>query len=99
MQKGVIDWTTMNSQAQVILDEIGAPFKSDVLVKSLGPAERHLVEISRALSQEAGVKFVVCQMTVELFGFSHDDFIEGMDYVGAASFLPVAQKADVTLFI
>ena len=55
MQKGVIDWTTMNSQAQVILDEIGAPFKSDVLVKSLGPAERHLVEISRALSQEAKV--------------------------------------------
>lgn len=53
----------------------------------------------RELSQEAGVKFVVCQMTVELFGYSHDDFIEGMDYVGAASFLPVAQKADVTLFI
>ena len=55
MKKGVIDWATMNSQAQVILDEIGAPFKSDVLVKSLGPAERHLVEISRALSQEAKV--------------------------------------------
>jgi peroxiredoxin family protein len=53
----------------------------------------------RELSQEAGVKFSVCQMTVELFGFSHDDFVEGMDYVGAASFLPVAQKADVTLFI
>ena len=55
MKQGVIDWATMNSQAQVILDEIGAPFKSDVLVKSLGPAERHLVEISRALSQEARV--------------------------------------------
>jgi len=53
----------------------------------------------RELSQEAGVKFVVCQMTVELFGFSHDDFVEGMDYVGAASFLPVAQKSDVCLFI
>ena len=53
----------------------------------------------RELSQEAGVKFVVCQMTVELFGFSHDDFIDGLDYVGAASFLPVAQTADVTLFI
>jgi len=53
----------------------------------------------RALSQEAGVKFVVCQMTVDLFGFNHADFIDGMDYVGAASFLPVAQKADVNLFI
>ena len=53
----------------------------------------------RELAQEAGVKFVVCQMTVELFGFSHDDFVDGMDYVGAASFLPVAQQADVSLFI
>jgi peroxiredoxin family protein len=38
-------------------------------------------------------------MTVELFGFDHKDFVDGMDYVGAASFLPVAQTADVTLFI
>jgi peroxiredoxin family protein len=38
-------------------------------------------------------------MTVELFGFSHDDFIDDMDYVGAASFLPVAQTSDVCLFI
>jgi peroxiredoxin family protein len=53
----------------------------------------------RELSQEAGVKFVVCQMTVELFGFSHDDFIDDLDYVGAASFLPVAQTSDVCLFI
>ena len=57
------------------------------------------IEELRELSQEAGVKFVVCQMTVELFGFNLEDFVDGMDYVGAASFLPVAQKADVTLFI
>jgi peroxiredoxin family protein len=53
----------------------------------------------RELSQEAGVKFIACQMTVELFGFSHDDFVEGMDYAGAATFLPVAQTSDVCLFI
>ncbi|MDP2809878.1 MAG: DsrE/DsrF/DrsH-like family protein [Rhodocyclaceae bacterium] len=53
----------------------------------------------RDLAREAGVKFTVCQMTVDLFGFSHDDFIDGMDYVGAASFLPVAQQSDVCLFI
>ena len=28
-----------------------------------------------------------------------EDFVDGMDYVGAASFLPVAQHSDVTLFI
>lgn len=53
----------------------------------------------RELSQEADVKFFACQMTVELFGFSHDDFISGVDYVGAASFLPMAQKSDVSLFM
>jgi peroxiredoxin family protein len=37
---------------------------------------------------------------VELFGYSQDDFIpEIKDWIGAASFLPVAQKSDVSLFI
>ena len=53
----------------------------------------------RDLAQEAGVKFIACQMTVELFGFTHEDFIDGLDYAGAATFLPVAQKSDVCLFI
>ncbi|MDR2240070.1 MAG: DsrE/DsrF/DrsH-like family protein [Zoogloeaceae bacterium] len=53
----------------------------------------------RSLSQEAGVKLIACQMTVELFGFSHDDFIDGVDYAGAATFLPVAQESDVCLFV
>ena len=57
------------------------------------------IEELRGLSQEAGVKFVACQMTVELFGFSHDDFVDDMDYAGAATFLPVAQQSDVCLFI
>jgi len=54
----------------------------------------------RDLCVEAGVEFIACQMTVDVFGFSQDDFIpEVKDYVGAASFLPVARNADVTLFI
>jgi peroxiredoxin family protein len=57
------------------------------------------IEELRSMSQEAEVKFIACQMTVDLFGFTHDDFIAGVDYAGAATFLPVAQKADVSLFI
>lgn len=57
------------------------------------------IEELRSLAQEAGVKLTACQMTVDLFGFSHDDFIPGLDYAGAATFLPVAQKADVSLFM
>ena len=54
----------------------------------------------RDLCIEAGVEMIACQMTVDVFGFNKDDFIpEVKDYVGAASFLPIASKADVTLFI
>ena len=58
------------------------------------------IEELRSLCLEADVKFMACQMTVELFGFEHSDFIDGVcDYCGAATFLPMAQDADVTLFI
>ena len=54
----------------------------------------------RSLSIEAGVNLIGCQMTVDLFGFSREDFIpEVKDYVGAATFLPMAKDADVSLFI
>jgi len=54
----------------------------------------------RALCVESGVNLVACQMTVDLFGFNHDDFIpEVSEYCGATKFLPMAQKADVSLFI
>ena len=49
---------------------------------------------------EGGVDMVACQMTVDLFGLSRQDFIpEVKDYVGAASFLPMANQSTVTLFI
>ena len=54
----------------------------------------------RAECIDAGVKMIGCQMTVDLFGFTHGDFIpEVKEYVGAATFLPMAKDADVSLFI
>jgi len=53
----------------------------------------------RSVCQEADVKFIACQMTVDLFDFSKDDFIDGIDYGGAATFLKFAGETDVCLFI
>lgn len=54
----------------------------------------------RSLAIEAGVNLIGCQMTVDLFGFTPDDFIpEVKEYVGAATFLSMAREADVSLFI
>ena len=58
------------------------------------------VEELRELCVEADVQMIACQMTVDVFGFDQSEFIpEVTDYVGATYFLPVAQKADVCLFI
>jgi peroxiredoxin family protein len=49
---------------------------------------------------EADVNLIGCQMTVDLFGYRREDFIPQVkDYVGAATFLPMARDADVSLFI
>jgi peroxiredoxin family protein len=53
----------------------------------------------RALCLEAGVKLIACQMTLDLFEFDTADFIPGIEFGGAATFLEFAGQADITLFI
>ena len=49
---------------------------------------------------EAEVDLIGCQMTVDLFGYSREDFVPQVkEFVGAATFLPMARDADVSLFI
>lgn len=57
------------------------------------------LEDLRNLCLEADVKMIACQMTIDLFEFKKSEFIEGIDYGGAATFLEYAGGADVTLFI
>jgi peroxiredoxin family protein len=57
------------------------------------------IEELRQLCLEAEVKMIGCQMTVDLFDFSRNDFIEGIDYGGAATFFEFAGESDVNLFI
>ena len=58
------------------------------------------IEELRSACIEGGVNLIGCQMTVDLFGFTRDDFIpEVKEYCGAATFLPMARDADVSLFI
>lgn len=53
----------------------------------------------RDLCREADVKMIACQMTVELFSFEHSDFIDGLEFGGAATFFEFAGESDVCLFI
>ena len=53
----------------------------------------------RDLCLEADVQMMGCQMTVDLFGFTHDDFISNIEYGGAATFFEFAGESDICLYI
>ena len=57
------------------------------------------IEELRDICIESNVKLIGCQMTMDVFGFSKDDFIEGIDVAGAATFLEFAAESDIQLFI
>jgi peroxiredoxin family protein len=66
------------------------------MIKKKGVAS---LEDLRSLCLEADVKFVACQMTVDLFEFDKSEFIDGIEYGGAATFLEFAGDANVSLFV
>ena len=65
-------------------------------IKSKGVAS---LEELRDLCLEADVKFIACQMTVDLFDFEKKDFIDNIEYGGASTFMAFAGETDICLFI
>ena len=57
------------------------------------------VEELRELCQEADVQLIACQMTVDLFDMDRKDFIDGVEYAGAAAFFEFAGESDICLYI
>ena len=65
-------------------------------IKSKGVAS---LEELRDLCLEADVKFIACQMTVDLFDFEKKDFIDQVEYGGASTFMAFAGETDICLFV
>ncbi len=57
------------------------------------------VEELRETAIELDVRLIACQMTMDVFGFKKEEFIEQAEYGGAAMFLEFASDANVSLFI
>ncbi|SFV88836.1 NADH dehydrogenase [hydrothermal vent metagenome] len=57
------------------------------------------MEDLRAMCQEFDVKFIACEMTVELFGYDRSDFIDGVEFAGAASYFDEAASGDHHLYM
>ncbi len=65
-------------------------------MKSKGVAS---VEELRELCQEAEVKLIACQMTVDLFEMNTKEFVDGVEYGGAATFFEFAGESDICMYI
>src|SRR5690606_15829668 len=57
------------------------------------PPIPELVEMAR----EMGVKMLACQMTMDVMELEKDEFVDGIEVAGAASFIHYASDADITL--
>jgi peroxiredoxin family protein len=57
------------------------------------------IEELRELCIEADVKMIACQMTVDLFDFTPGEFIDGIEYGGAATFFEFAGESDICLYV
>ncbi len=65
-------------------------------MKSKGVAS---LEELRELCSEAEVKMVACQMTVDLFDMNPAEFVDGIEFGGAATFFEFAGESDICLYI
>jgi len=66
------------------------------LIKKKGVAS---IEELREAAVESDVRMIACQMTMDLFEFSPDDMIEGIEIGGAATYMEGALKSDINLYI
>jgi rhamnose transport system ATP-binding protein len=52
---GFVDWRSLRTRAQAALDQLAAEFRADTPVAALSIAEKHVVQIARALVNESRV--------------------------------------------
>jgi len=66
------------------------------LIKKKGVAS---IEELREAAVDLEVQMIGCQMTMDLFEYSKEDMIDGIEIGGAATYLEVATRSDINLFI
>lgn len=66
------------------------------LMKQKGVAS---IEDLREASVDLEIRMIACQMTLDLFEYTPDDMIDGVELGGAATYMETAAKSDINLFI
>jgi peroxiredoxin family protein len=93
-----INWTIPNAVTTNIPGFEGvATAMMNRTLKNKGVAS---IKELRDICLESDVKLYACQMTVDLFNYERGDFIDEVaDWIGATTYLPMSQQADVSLFV
>jgi len=83
--------------SQMNMGGMGTAMLKGLMKKKNAPTLDQLFEIAAQL----GVEIKVCEMSMDLMGFKHEELIDypGMDFVGVATFLAHAKNSANQLFI
>ncbi len=57
------------------------------------------IEELREASVDLEIDMIACQMTMDLFEYDREEMIDGVQLGGAATYMEVANKSDINLFI
>jgi peroxiredoxin family protein len=66
------------------------------MIKKKGVAS---IDELRDAAVEMGVRMIACQMTMDLFEYTQDDLIGGIEIAGAATYIECATQCDINLFV
>ena len=85
-----------NIMSMIPFVDAGATAMMQNMMKKKGVAS---IEELRSLAVESDIRLIACQMTMDLFEYSLDDMIGGIELGGAAAYIEVATQSDINLFI
>ena len=75
--------------------KMGAKMMRNVMREENVSSLEELVETAK----EQGIKMMACKMSMDLLGLQEDELVDGLEFVGVASYLAEADEASVNLFI
>ena len=78
----------------------GMPTMATMMMKGI-MKKHNVLTIAKLIEicQMTEVKMTACQMTVDLFDMKQSDFIDGVEFGGAALYLEYAADAHISLFV
>ena len=74
-------------------------FATKMMQKTMKNNNIASIDELREAALEAGVKMIACEMTMDMFGYTKEDFIDNIEYAGAATYIDITSQANNDLFI